>query len=69
MSRNELTEQIWPGTIDVHGFIDNVTEDFIPFLENMKNMKIDRQQKTVEEWMDIYCRWSEIFPEGIKTDK
>jgi hypothetical protein len=65
MKRNPTTEAFYPDPVTCKEFIESIMEDFKPFLANMRYLGQDTKGMTMEEWMETFCAWNEIFPEGI----
>jgi len=63
--RHDMSEIHHPDKVTAHEFTHEIETSLKGFVNNMKSLSIDGEEMYIEEWFEIFARWTEIMSEGF----
>jgi len=63
--RHDMSEIYHPSKVNAREFVQELQESFEGFIRNMSSLNIVDDKLYIEEWYEIFARWTEIMSEGF----
>lgn len=63
--RHDMSEIYHPDKITLKDFVEEIRESLAPFQTNLLHLGDEDQEYYIEEWFEIFARWTEIQSEGF----
>lgn len=63
--RHNMSEICHPDKITLGEFVADIRSSLKPFQINLSNLTDDGDERYIEEWFEVFARWTEIQSEGF----